>query len=343
MSEELAFARGLDRRPGRAGDFKSGMKADEKTSIELRPSRFAGCLLGLAIGDALGMPVEGMRATSIRKRFGRVRDFLDAPWRMLRAGQWTDDTQMMLCHARSIVDRKGVDPEDTARKFLSWFTSGDWRGIGSSTYESMQRLRAGVPVEESGARGEMAAGNGAAMRIAPVGLVDCLDLEKLKKDVRLVSIITHDNPEAVAGAQAVAFAVARAARGDLDPTTLIPETVAFVGPSRVSERLLLAEKFLAQDMDPSEALARLGTSGYVVETVASAFFCFLRTPEDFEETVMCAVEGGLDSDTTGAVAGAVSGAYNGLEKIPTRWREGVEAAEEIRVLAEKIYLIVAEG
>lgn len=307
---------------------------------DLDPSHFSGCLLGLAVGDALGMPLEGMRATTIRNRLGRVRDFLDAPWRMLRAGQWTDDTKMMLCQARSIVEQGRVDAEDTARKFVAWFESGDWRGIGGSTYESIQRLRAGVHPEESGSRGEMAAGNGAAMRIAPVGLVDCLDLEKLREDVRKVSVITHANPEAVAGAQAVAYAVARAARSDLDPSSLITDTVAFIGPCAVSERLLLAGRFLAQGMEPAEALARLGTSGYVVETVASAFFCFLRSPGDFEKTVTRAVEGGLDADTTGAVAGAVSGAFNGLEGIPRRWREGVEAAKEIISLAERIHRIV---
>jgi len=309
--------------------------------MTLELSRFRGCLIGLAVGDALGMPLEGMRASSIRGRVGRVRDFLDAPWRRLRAGQWTDDTKMMLCHARSIADKGRVDVEDTARRFVEWFESNDWRGIGGSTYESIQRLRAGVPPGESGARGEMAAGNGVAMRIAPVGLIDCLDLERLRRDVRAVGVITHDNREAVAGAQAVAYAVARGARGDLDPRTLIPDTTAFIGACAVSDRLLLAESFLRSDMETPEALARLGTSGYVVETVASAFFCFLRTPEDFEETVSRAVEGGLDADTTGAVAGAISGVYNGLEGIPARWRDSVEAAEEILALADRIYAWVA--
>lgn len=307
---------------------------------DLRESRFTGCLLGSAVGDALGMPLEGMRATSIRDRVGRVRDFLDAPWRMLKAGQWTDDTKMMLCHARSIVRKGRVDAPDTAREFLAWFKSGDWRGIGGSTYEAMQRLLAGVPPEESGASGEMAAGNGVAMRIAPVGLADCLDLERLREDARAVAVITHNNPEAVAGGQAVAFAVARAARGDLDPATLLEETVRFIGPCALAERLRLAGRFLTEEMGPEEALARLGTSGYVVETVASAFFCFLRSPRDFEETVSRAVEGGLDTDTTGAVAGAISGAFNGLEGIPGRWREGVEAAAEITALARKIFSLV---
>jgi len=301
---------------------------------------FQGSLLGLAIGDALGMPVEGARASTIRDRLGRVLDFMDAPWRFLKAGQWTDDTKMMLCHSWSIVERGKVDPEDTARRFVQWFKGGDWRGMGGATYESIQRLMAGVPPDESGKTGEMAAGNGVAMRIAPVGLIDCMDLERLREDCRVAAIITHNNTEAVAGGRAVAYAVARGARGDLDPASLIPDTLEFIGPCRVAENLERASAFLESGMDTPEALARLGTSGYVVETVASAFFCFLKTPADFEETVSRAVEGGLDTDTTGAVAGCISGACNGLEAIPQRWREGVEAASEILDLAEKIYELV---
>lgn len=289
------------------------------------------------MGDALGMPFEGMRASSIRRRVGRVQDFLDAPWRMLKSGQWTDDTKMTLCQARSIAARGRVDVEDTARRFVQWFESGDWRGIGGATYESIQRLRAGVPPEESGKRGEMAAGNGAAMRIAPVGLLDCMDLDKLRGDVARSAAITHDNPEAVAGALAVAYAVARGARGDLSPESLVEDTVAFIGESKVARHLLLASAFLEKGMETPEALVRLGTGGYVVETVASSFFCFLKTPRDFETAVASAVEGGLDADTTGAVTGAVSGAYNGIGAIPSRWRDKVEGKEEIIRLADAIH------
>jgi ADP-ribosyl-[dinitrogen reductase] hydrolase len=302
-------------------------------------ARFQGSLLGLAVGDALGMPVEGTRASDISERLGRVRDFMDAPWRLLKAGQWTDDTKMMLCHARSIARCGRFEAEDTAREFVAWFESNDWRGIGGATYDSMRNLVDGISPRESGMKGEMAAGNGAAMRIAPIGLVDCLDLDKMHGDCRDAAAITHDNPEAIAGSQAVAYAVARAARGDLDPASLIPDTAGFIGPCAVAERLGMAARFIETGMEIEEALARLGTSGYVVETVASVFFCFLRTPGDFEETVSRAVGGGLDADTTGAVAGAISGAYNGLEAIPARWREGVEGAGEILDLAASIFAL----
>jgi len=308
----------------------------------LRLAGFQGSLLGLAIGDALGMPVEGARASYIRNQLGRVRDFMDAPWRLLKAGQWTDDTKMMLCHARSIARCGRFDAEDTAREFIAWFESNDWRGIGGATYESIQRLTGGIAPLESGMKGEMAAGNGAAMRIAPIALLDCLDPERLRDDCRAAAVMTHDNLDAVAGALAVAYAVARAARGDLAPHDLIADATAFIGPCAVADRLNIASRFLDAGMEIEEALARLGTGGYVVESVASAFFCFLCTPGDFEETVSRAVGGGLDADTTGAIAGALSGAYNGLDAIPTRWREGVEAGEEILELAARVFVLASQ-
>jgi ADP-ribosylglycohydrolase len=308
----------------------------------LEVSRFEGCLVGLAVGDALGMPFEGMRASAIRNQVGRVSDFIDAPWRILKAGQWTDDTKMMLYQARSIADSHGIDAGDTARKFVEWLQSNDWRGIGGSTYSALKRLAEGADPGESGEEGEMAAGNGVAMRIAPVGLLDCLEPQKLRKDVETVGMITHRNHEAVAGGQAVAYAVARGARGDLEISSLIDETVKLIGPCLVADRLLQASRFLSSGMDVAEATARLGTGGYVVETVASAFYCFLHTPDDFEETVSTAVAGGLDADTTGAVAGAISGAFNGLAVIPERWRKGVEGYDEIVQLAREIYRLTLQ-
>lgn len=323
------------------GPGKEVQDMGEKSGPKL--ARFQGSLLGLAIGDALGMPVEGMRASAIRDKYGRVRDFMDAPWRMLKAGQWTDDTKMMLCHARSIARMGGFDAADTAREFVAWYESNDWRGLGRATYDSLRRLQAGCSPSQSGMQGEMAAGNGGAMRIAPMGLIDCLDLEKLREDTRAAVTITHDNREAVAGSQAVAYVVARAARGDLDLDRIVSDTVAYIGPCQTAERLHMAQRFLEAGMAVEEALARLGTSGYVVETVSSAVFCFLSSPHDFEHTVSRAVEGGLDSDTTGAVAGSMSGAFCGLDSIPARWREQVEAADEILELAGRIFELATAG
>ncbi len=298
--------------------------------------RFVGSILGLAIGDALGMPFEGWSPDQIRQNWND-RAFLPSPPRGLGAGQYTDDTLMAICHLKSLIDSGGMVPEDTAQKFIEWFDSGNLRGIGRSTAISMQRLKKGSPWQESGAVGEFAAGNGGAMRIAPVGLFLYNDIPSLKEAVHQAVVLTHNNTEAIAGATAVAYMVARAAKGDLEPDTAITETREFVGHSAVSKNLAKAETLLRDGTRPEEALDILGTSGYVVETVASAAFCFLYSPQDFEGTVANAVMGGIDTDTTAAVAGAISGAFNGASKIPQDWINGLEDNEALASMAGKLF------
>lgn len=303
--------------------------------------RFAGCLLGLAIGDALGMPFEGMRAETIRRRCGPVTRFL--PARGLGPGQYTDDTKMMLCIAGSIADRGYVDTDDVARRFVDWLDSGDLRGIGRSCLEGILNLKRGTSWRESGRQGQWAAGNGTAMRVAPVGLIDCHDLEQLREDCWATSVITHDNSEAVAGASAVAYSIARLVSGQVDMGALLPEVVAFVGDSQVARNLERAQSLLSADTPADQAVTVLGTSGYVVETVASALYCFLNTPADFMTTVSAAVMGGGDTDTVAAIAGAISGAYNGVSDMPEHLVGKVEDSVRLQELGREIYRLTGSG
>lgn len=303
--------------------------------------KFQGCLLGLAIGDAMGMPFEGWRPHWIRRKVGnRLDTFLPAPRRRLKPGMWTDDTKMALHLAESIVRCKGrIVGDDVARSYLAWFMSGDLRGIGGATLQSMTRLNEAVPWDESGKTGSYAAGNGTAMRTAPIGLADCADLDHLREDSRIDAIITHNNEEAIAGSRAVNFFIARGVTaGRTKPTlSLIDEAIEFIGPCKLADRLAKAKLFLKENLPAETALSRLGTSGYVVETVASAVFCFLRTPGDFVKTVSTSILAGGDTDTTGAVAGAISGAWNGTTGIPKHLRDGVEDSRRIREIAGEIH------
>jgi len=297
--------------------------------------RFTGCLVGLAIGDALGMPFEGMDAQTILVERSQVTEFL--PGYGLDAGQYTDDTKMMLCLADSIVENGQVNPEDIARRFVAWFDTRDLRGIGNTCLEAILNLKSGVPWEESGHRDEWAAGNGTAMRIAPLGLLDWQDLERLREDCWSTSVITHHNTEAVAGAAAVAYVTARLVTGDLNETRLLADAAQFVGASEVARNLLQAQRLLSSNASTDVALETLGTGGYVVETVASALYCFLRSPSDFLSSVSSAVLGGGDTDTTAAVAGAISGAYNGLHRLPAQLVAQVEDSERLQNLDRAIF------
>ncbi|MEE9585192.1 MAG: ADP-ribosylglycohydrolase family protein, partial [Candidatus Brocadiales bacterium] len=158
-------------------------------SIETE-DRFIGSVLGVAIGDAMGMPFEGWSPDKIREHW-KDKVFLSAsPHRGLGPGQYTDDTHMTICHLKSLIDSGGLKPEDAAQKFLEWFDSGDLRGIGAATALSMKRLKQGCSWQKSGATGEYAAGNGGAMRIAPVGLFHYNDISALKESVRQAVVIT---------------------------------------------------------------------------------------------------------------------------------------------------------
>jgi len=304
-----------------------------------RSSRFQGCLLGLAIGDALGMPFEFLSPEQIDWRLQGDFDFHPAHSAVsgnLRTGQWTDDTKMALCIVDSLLECGRVDGAHIASKFLEWYRGGDLRGIGGTTADACGHLDRGAPWTESGKRGEMAAGNGAAMRIAPVGLWHARGVEGLMQHVETATISTHNNAEAVRGAAAVAFAVARAAAGELDPASLVRETCEFIGPCRTAEKLREAQALRSERTDWRSALARLGTGGYVVDTVGSAFFCLLTWPDNYARGVEAAVRAGGDTDTTGAVAGALIGANVGLPGIPERWLERVEDGPRIAELARRL-------
>jgi ADP-ribosyl-[dinitrogen reductase] hydrolase len=119
--------------------------------------------------------------------------------------------------------------------------------------------------------------------------------------------------------------------------------VKLVGECKVSANLRAAQELLSSDFPVDLALKRIGTSGWVVHTVAAAAYCFLKTPFDFERSVIDAVMGGDDADSTGAMTGAFSGAFNGDGAIPSRWRDRVERAEEIRELAEGIWDLASSG
>ncbi|MBW8005884.1 MAG: hypothetical protein FVQ06_08895 [candidate division NC10 bacterium] len=299
--------------------------------------RFQGCLVGLAIGDALGMPFEGHSAWVVATIVDQLRGFQESVSRELRAGQWTDDTQMSLCLARSLIRRGEADPEDIAREYLDWFIGGDVRGIGATTWNALNRLEAGASWQQSGVEGEEAAGNGTAMRAAPLGLFYYNDLERLRKACALDAEITHKNPEAVAGSQAVAFLVARLVAGTSPGKDLLDEMVQCVAGSRVADNLRRIAELMGRRADPLEASAALGTGGYVVETVARSVFCFFHAPDDFATAVMAAVQGGGDTDTAGAITGALSGARNGHAALPPSWQAEVEGRDEIVALARELF------
>lgn len=293
--------------------------------------RFQGCLVGLAAGDALGGPVEGCTPGEIAARYGRLTEMVGGGWLGLRPGETTDDTAMMLCIARSIVETGRFDPDDVVQHFLGWFRSNP-KDIGNITRRALAELERGTPWKRSGfvahrALGGMSAGNGSIMRCAPIALLHRDNEHLLIRDSIYSSIITHFDQKASWAAAALNLTIARLLSGSKD--ALLEAIAPKIQDGAVRQALMQAP-----DLD------EVPTSGYVLDTLQAALWSFLRT-DSFEDAVATAVNLGGDADTTGAVCGALAGACYGLSAIPGRWLAVLESREEIMALAGRILALAA--
>lgn len=286
------------------------------------------------MGDALGAPVEGMWPEEIQRQYGRVNELLGGGWLGLGPGEWTDDTAMMLCIARSIVERGRFDPDDAARKFLGWFEAGAL-GIGRTTWVVLDALRRGASWRDAGRMahdrlGGISAGNGSIMRCAPIALLDGKDRERLIRDSIDSSLITHWDPRACWGAVALNLAISQLVYEGRD--ALLERVTEGIENAEVGKAVARVAGMRLEDIVPS---------GFVLDTLQAALWCFLNT-SSFEDALVTAVNLGGDADTIGAVCGALAGAGYGLVGIPMRWQQPLAGRLEIVELAERIHRL-AQG
>jgi ADP-ribosyl-[dinitrogen reductase] hydrolase len=293
-------------------------------------SKTIGCLLGVAVGDALGAPVEGLTRQQIHDRYGLVEDYV--PERF-GAGVWTDDTQLTLALARSLSARGRFDPVDFARNVAAWLPEA--RGAGFACATAAGRLALGVPWQEAGVE---SAGCGSAMRAAPLGLFHRDDTSSLLADAVSSSRCTHTDSRALAMTAAKAMAVARlVGPKQPGPRGLLGELAAAAEP--IDERAAQAIARLGPLLDePMEAgLEATGVGGFVMETVPAALLIYAHNSEDLEAAVVAAVAAGGDTDSIASMVGALSGAAAGHEAIPARWVEGLLGREEIEAVSADLY------
>jgi len=294
--------------------------------------RFRGCLVGLAVGDALGGPLEFMSAAQIVARHGGpVREMIGGGWLSLRPGEFTDDTQMALCIAESLVERRAFDMTDIAHRFLAWYESQP-KDIGNITRLALAQLERGVAWQEAGriAHGLTAgksAGNGSIMRCAPLALYRWRDDRLLIADSVASSRVTHWDDLACYGAAMLNLTIAELLHGRRDGAIEVAvEKLAEAAPA-VTRRLAGV---------PSLSRSALQPTGFVLDTLEAAVWCWLNAAS-FEEAVVSAVNLGGDADTVGAVCGALAGADFGLTAIPSRWLEVLGGREHLIGLADALY------
>lgn len=300
-------------------------------------------LVGCAIGDALGNPFE--MAPAADKELQEWDGMFKAGGTFWKGqpGQYTDDTLMTIALSVSLIEKQDFDPEDVAQKYLDWYNSGNTRGIGPTTAGAMMHLKIGASWQESGAThqhdGRPTGGNGTAMRVSPIGLVYRNNLEKLLQVAMQDATITHNSLEPKMGSVAVALATALLANGTATPQTVSYQVTDVLVDSEVKNKILQAQKWLEQGTDlesiTMEALAEIGSGGYVPETVGAAFFC-LGATSNFQDAVVLAIKAGGDTDTTAAIVGAMAGTYYGLEGIPKEYKEKVESFDLLQSLTDEL-------
>lgn len=279
-----------------------------------------GCIIGGAIGDALGGPYEGQA--------GQVTVDDSRPWVL------SDDTQLTLATCEAITDPAVVSPEAVANRFAEWYKAGRVTGMGASTLKALSELAAGAHWALAGRTGEMAAGNGAAMRIAPLAF--CLDpeVETDRHLIRYISRITHKNEEACIGALAMVMAIrAAAAAGSSRTASDLALLARQLPDSRVRDRLIELSAY-DPHTGPSELANRFGCSGYVAESVPLAIFCAQRVEHvPFKHLLTGVVSAGGDTDTIASMTGQIAGTRLGLSSLPQVWIARVPEIEWVLSIA----------
>jgi ADP-ribosylglycohydrolase len=329
---------------------QTDMRFEHEPDVDYQ-DRFRGAMVGTATGDALGRALEGMPPYKIRQRHGYVTDliawggYVSGP-----RGTLTDDTEMTLSLAQSIIENGGVEPDDVAERFVYWGLIA--RGMGSATRAACGRLARGSRWYEAGSA---SAGNGAAMRSTPIALASPFDVSTLRHTAAQTTVITHADPTAVASSIVMAYTTAflmhtPTGHLDLDELLLGIGTVleGIADPPlrqrrpghRVTLESRIHDVFTMRDRGAEDIYDVTHNGAFVLESLPAAIGAFIVNHDDPERTITDAANGGYDADTVAAMAGAFAGAYHGFSKLPMRWTADLEfldglvgTADELAALA----------
>lgn len=316
---------------------------DDRVEPEGLPSedRFRGTLLGGALGDALGLPYEGRQ---LDYETVRPLQFVGH-----HPGRISDDTQQTILVAEILLERGWLDPVELSTRLQDWVSWGV--GKGRATVDAIRQLAAGVPWH---AAGLPSAGNGAVMRVAPVGLRRWRDRSLRWTEAALSAFPTHHDRMAVASAVVMADAVASlivTAPEQFDARRFaegLARTAAAWDPRQVSERRdpasraslaeRLAEVPAYRDAEPAAAIRDHFWSGaFVLESLPAAVWCFLRHPRDPGEALREALRVGHDTDTVASLAGTLAGALNGASRLPNALLEQLEGRDRLTAAAQGLW------
>lgn len=298
--------------------------------------RLAGGLVGLLVGDALGVPYEFQQPDDLPARrrieyeppeyFRRSHDAIEP-------GTWSDDGAQALCLLASLLECERFDPDDFARRLLRWYDHGYMAvgnvvfDVGVTTGNALQRLRAGVPPLEAGSDNPQHNGNGALMRVLPLALWHRGSDAELVRDAHLQSRLTHRHPRSQVCCALYCLWARYELAGAAEPWREAVAALRALYPAPSPEHQELEWAIRPDDEPVGHG------SGYVVDCLRSARMANLEA--DYENAVRTAILLGNDTDTTATVTGGIAGIRYGLEGIPARWRE--------KLRGQKLYQPLLEG
>jgi poly(ADP-ribose) glycohydrolase ARH3 len=297
--------------------------------------RFAGCLLGLAVGDGLGAPYEGLPAIDIFRQFGPPDVVAANP-----SGEtlyYTDDTEMMIGVAEALAEHGRIEPAALAQVLAANYHPD--RGYGKGARQILETVLAGgdwrAVAETVFPGGSL--GNGAAMRVAPVGLFFCDSPDLVWEQARLSALPTHRHPVGIEAAQVMALAVATAVRSEaIDRREFLRSLLERAETEEIRWALKTAMRLRRGD-----SIAVLGHTLEAHRSVVTAIAAFAASPADYTFAVGRVIGLGDDTDTLAAMTGALCGAFGGLAAVPAKLVGQLENQEKgrdhVRELAERLY------
>jgi ADP-ribosyl-[dinitrogen reductase] hydrolase len=299
-------------------------------------NRYRGCMVGLAVGDALGATLEFNPPGT----FEPIEDILGGGAFNLQPGEWTDDTSMALCLADSLISCEGFDPVDQFRRYVRWVEEGYLSsreaafGMGGTVWDSLERFKlTGKPY--CGVDDPYTAGNGCIMRLAPVPMFYAgKPLEAIERSEES-SLTTHGARTCRDACRYFGALLVGALKGDNKEALLFDHYSPITGYWKDHSLGPEIDEIAGGSFKHKNPPEIVG-SGYVVKSLEAALWAFHQSGS-FREGALLAVNLGDDADTTGAVYGQIAGAYYGYGEIPKDWIQKISRRDLIESSADQIY------
>ncbi len=300
-------------------------------------------IMGVCIGDALGVPVEFKKREDLKRNpVTKMLEYMS--WNQPK-GTWSDDSSLTLCLAEELT--KGYDLEKIGQSFVKWNKYGHWTAhgrlfdIGGTTRHALARLIKGESARFSGNIFEEDNGNGSLMRILPLAfyLENENDIQKIYLTVKEVSAITHGHFRSVFACFIYVIFAIQLLKGK-------SKREAYTYTQKVSLKYAEEQGFNPNEIELFSRILKndiskypedeIKSGGYVLHSLEASLWCFLNS-ESYSEAVLKAVNLGEDTDTTGAITGGIAGMYYGYENIPQEWIAELVRKDDIEELCEKLH------